>query len=305
MQTDYDIPGGMAGTQFTVEVIESMKKKVAARRPFRVFVLNLLDQYGIDPLDKRQVAELFLKWVHKNIRYVPDPLHTEFVQCPLELLKVRYGDCDDMALLLASMLEAVGIDTRFVTTGHSAANMEHIYIEIEIGGKWFPADPTLDMPLGVAVELGSKKIFNNLGYIMPIDNEKLHAVVYDATLEKLHHNMQSGRIVPSDIYDYIGIIESGNSPFQNEVVNQAMLSAFYDYLPLHYDTGEVRSGLRGFFGDIFSAVKSVVNEVFSGLKIDVGATVHPAGDSTVQSSIVNYLPIVFAAGLAIILITRK
>jgi transglutaminase-like putative cysteine protease len=51
-------------------------------------------------------------WVAKNIHYVPDP-NFELVQNPEETLRLRAGDCDDVAVLIASIYNALGLRTKF------------------------------------------------------------------------------------------------------------------------------------------------------------------------------------------------
>ena len=46
--------------------------------------------------------------------YVSDPSDGEFVQPPLQTFLTGGGDCDDGAVLLASLLGAVGVETKFV-----------------------------------------------------------------------------------------------------------------------------------------------------------------------------------------------
>lgn len=50
-------------------------------------------------------------WVAKNIRYVSDPIGREYIASASETLRARAGDCEDFAILLASMYEAVGLDS--------------------------------------------------------------------------------------------------------------------------------------------------------------------------------------------------
>jgi hypothetical protein len=50
-------------------------------------------------------------WVANNIGYVSDPLGFEYMAYPHETLDCKAGDCDDFAVLLASMYEASGLDT--------------------------------------------------------------------------------------------------------------------------------------------------------------------------------------------------
>ena len=52
-------------------------------------------------------------WVAHNIRYVSDPLGQEYVAYPSETLTAKAGDCDDFAILLATMYETVGLDAAF------------------------------------------------------------------------------------------------------------------------------------------------------------------------------------------------
>ncbi|MEM0506555.1 MAG: transglutaminase domain-containing protein [Thermosphaera sp.] len=49
-------------------------------------------------------------WVGSNVKYVSDPNGFEYVAPPLETLRVRAGDCDDFAVLLASLYESIGLD---------------------------------------------------------------------------------------------------------------------------------------------------------------------------------------------------
>lgn len=49
-------------------------------------------------------------WVGANIKYVSDPKGLEYVAPPLETLRVGAGDCDDFAVLIASLYESIGLD---------------------------------------------------------------------------------------------------------------------------------------------------------------------------------------------------
>lgn len=61
--------------------------------------------------------------VRDSFQYISDP-PDEYVKHPLETLKNPVGDCDDNAVLLANLLEAVGYKTRFVTIPN------HVFIEV-------------------------------------------------------------------------------------------------------------------------------------------------------------------------------
>ena len=49
-------------------------------------------------------------WVSKNIKYVSDPYGLEHIAQPNETLKIRAGDCDDFAVLLAVLHRSIGLN---------------------------------------------------------------------------------------------------------------------------------------------------------------------------------------------------
>lgn len=61
-----------------------------------------------------------LFYYSQNIRYINDPSAREYVQLPDETLTLLAGDCDDKSVLLASLLESIGIDADVgVTSNHA------------------------------------------------------------------------------------------------------------------------------------------------------------------------------------------
>lgn len=65
-------------------------------------------------------AKALYYFVRDNVDYVSDPYAKEYIASPVETLKTGGGDCDDGSLLLAAMLESIGIKTRIVTIpGHA------------------------------------------------------------------------------------------------------------------------------------------------------------------------------------------
>jgi len=49
-------------------------------------------------------------WVADNVNYVSDPRGFEYIAPPEETLKAKAGDCDDYAILLASLYRSVGLN---------------------------------------------------------------------------------------------------------------------------------------------------------------------------------------------------
>lgn len=111
-------------------------------------------------------AAVLLSWVQANVRYVNEP--GEVLQDPMYTLRVKYGDCDDMALLLGAFYTAVGLPWRFVLSGTqrgqkirwiegdrfpSGAQFAHIYVTVGWPAfgptTWAAAEPTIKgSPLG-------------------------------------------------------------------------------------------------------------------------------------------------------------
>jgi len=54
------------------------------------------------------------RYVYENVRYVDDPRGEEYIATPCETILTGGGDCEDHAILFASMLESTGIDARII-----------------------------------------------------------------------------------------------------------------------------------------------------------------------------------------------
>jgi hypothetical protein len=90
-----------------------------------------------------------LAWARSHILFVPDPLHHELLQDPrliakaIETKRAVYGDCDDFAMYIASLLRAIGLKPNFVVAGDKDIGYYHVYVEC----MGIPLDGTTgDMP---------------------------------------------------------------------------------------------------------------------------------------------------------------
>ena len=115
------------------------------------------------PKGLRFPMAIFNALTNLPIKYVKDPLNPfgeyslDFVQYPRETLNYKTGDCDDVSVLYASMLESVGISTMFLltpahilvafNTGLSKAEVmqitpdDSLYMLID-GKAWIPVEAT-------------------------------------------------------------------------------------------------------------------------------------------------------------------
>jgi len=162
-----------------LEVIRSVAVQRGRDPRIATLAVNIIRKAGVLPRDyKGQIAAL-LAWVQdpKNVYYINEP--GERLQDPLYTLKVKYGDCDDLAILLCSMFESCRISWKLVISGRDRAtgrkvrhvdgdaykhgvDWSHIYC---IAGtpvfrptKWFFCEPTLKVPLGWDVVSGDASV---------------------------------------------------------------------------------------------------------------------------------------------------
>jgi transglutaminase-like putative cysteine protease len=71
-------------------------------------------------------AKAIFYFVQKNFNYLNDPLTFEYYKTPQESLKSNSGDCDDASILLSSLLQSIGFQTRFVFVPG------HVYVQVKI-----------------------------------------------------------------------------------------------------------------------------------------------------------------------------
>lgn len=88
------------------------------------------------------------RFVQGQIRYQLDPVDVELLQSPDKTLERMAGDCDDQAVLVASLLMAIGIPARFVAIGFEPNVYEHVYAEAKCGTRWISIETTEPVPVG-------------------------------------------------------------------------------------------------------------------------------------------------------------
>lgn len=98
--------------------------------------------------DETSEARAIFEYVRDHIRYIRDIVNVETIATPDKTLQCQMGDCDDQSSLLASMLESVGYETRFVVAGYATHNPEHVYLQVYVNGEWVGCDATEQHPFG-------------------------------------------------------------------------------------------------------------------------------------------------------------
>jgi transglutaminase-like putative cysteine protease len=114
--------------------------------PVRQLALQLTQ--GLPQKDYVGEVKRIHAFVRDRIRYVKDVRGVETVQTAVKTLEMGQGDCDDKAVLAASLLESLGHPTRFVAIGFQKGLFQHVYLDTRIGDKWLALETTEPWPLG-------------------------------------------------------------------------------------------------------------------------------------------------------------
>jgi len=158
------LPGGFRGTDATVlRMAKAAMGKYGARSPkIRALARNIIIRAGVPQKDYQGEAIALANWVkdERNIRYMKDVYGQETLAYPEEVaFNMRAGDCDDQCTLLASLLGAVGIPSRFKVIGVTPMQYSHVYLQAKPGGRWITMDPIMsNKPTGWEVPRSRRAI---------------------------------------------------------------------------------------------------------------------------------------------------
>lgn len=133
--------------------IEEMVKAVRGVRGERSTLLRGVTERviaGLQPKDYLSEIRALRDFVARNVRYVNDPLTTEWVKDPQRLAEEilatgkAHADCDEIAALLAAMARQVGREAEFVTVGFGRpGRFTHVFARVKEpkSGQWVVVDP--------------------------------------------------------------------------------------------------------------------------------------------------------------------
>jgi transglutaminase-like putative cysteine protease len=138
MTTIYEtVPDGLAGVELIVTRLNQYRELYGRLPGIRAAAVQILDRLNIGESERDQVEGLAY-FVRTSVRYVCDPLNAELFQTPdrmlLDIAGQGYtrGDCDDHALLFASLAEAIGIPCEIVAVNTGGALPDHVVVVAQI-----------------------------------------------------------------------------------------------------------------------------------------------------------------------------
>lgn len=142
-----DIPSGAAGVRATLQIMRDLVREYKTNVQIRDFAARLVQ--NLPQKDWAGQVEKLHAFVRDGVRYVRDVDGVETVQTPLVTLQVRYGDCDDKATLLATMLKSIGHPAQFVAVGfREPGRFSHVLVETRIKDRWIPLETTMPVNVG-------------------------------------------------------------------------------------------------------------------------------------------------------------
>lgn len=154
---------GLAGIWQTMYLMRDIVYRSIRERIIKDTAVNLIR--NIEPTKYLEQVKKIFSFIRKKVKYVKDYFGIEEIQYPSRLLSnilkkgYAYGDCDDMAILVASMLYSIGLKTRFCVIATKPKVYNHIRTEVLINNKWIPLELASTKLFGDKIETKEKPLY--------------------------------------------------------------------------------------------------------------------------------------------------
>lgn len=143
------VQSGFRGTDQTVALMSKLSSgKWGMRSPkIRALAINILRSSGVPEKAYYKEMVALHNWVRDKIRYTRDVFGQETLCPPEEIaFNTQAGDCDDKSMLLAALLGAAGMATRYKVIGVTPRSYSHVYLQARPGPPgtpWISLDPIM------------------------------------------------------------------------------------------------------------------------------------------------------------------
>lgn len=158
------LKSGDAGVAQTMQLMKSYVLEYA-NNPQIKQIVNKLSVSGTCNAKMQTMKNIF-NFVVDTIRYTPDPNGVELVKSAKHTIlgNMKYGDCDDLSVALATLYKSLGLNVWFRAVAWKRASgnaFTHVYVVIELPcGKFvMPCDPSM----------GKKGFGNEVTYFRKMD----------------------------------------------------------------------------------------------------------------------------------------
>jgi len=131
------LEGKVNNIQEEINLLKSIVEDAKKNPYFRQLATQIINSFPCQHKNYDCYVYAIAKWVKENIKYIKDITGYETLQTPENTLKIGGGDCDDHAILVATLLNAIGVKTAFKIVGENG-RYKHIYVIATTpkGKKW-------------------------------------------------------------------------------------------------------------------------------------------------------------------------
>jgi len=141
-----ELTPGVSGIKETLALMVYLCRQ--GKRDYQLRKLALQITSNIANKAYMEEVRAIQEYVRDHIRYVKDIRDVETVSTSEKTIEQGAGDCDDKALLAATLLETIGHPTRFVAVGYQENVYCHVLMETKVGNNWVAVETTENVPLG-------------------------------------------------------------------------------------------------------------------------------------------------------------
>lgn len=165
------LPEGLAGNLRTIQVMQKVARERAGHPLVREYALKIIQVARVPSHNYAEEALAIGDFVKRRVRYTRDPRDHELLQDPVMMIEklekegFTSGDCDDMSLLIATLLLAIGHSPKFRAVRYSTQSGHYNHIYVVVYERNFPEKPVRvvldailkDQPIGTEVKHTSGK----------------------------------------------------------------------------------------------------------------------------------------------------
>jgi len=173
MKSDINnVPDGFHGNIATIKMMIKIAREKSGSNIVRQLAIKILNDAQTKSHNHLDEAVAIGQWVRDNVAYMKDPHGIELLQDPLLIIekaekREARGDCDDMALLCATLLLSIGVQPYFraVRWKDKKGNFNHIYVMVceknyKDKPNWLALDCIIkDRPIGTELNSASLQDF--------------------------------------------------------------------------------------------------------------------------------------------------
>jgi hypothetical protein len=128
------------------EIIDNIVSKMwgLINRDYKDTIITKLAK-TLQRQNNEETVKAVYDWVVRNVPYKNDPEGVERLTAPIHFVQRNQvgGDCDDMVMMICSLLSALGIKTRIKVLAWRRKEFTHVTCEAKINGNWVELDATM------------------------------------------------------------------------------------------------------------------------------------------------------------------